>query len=396
MRALTFCCVAAAHAYITVEDSSFVERDPVSRTVRERDVFFAGINMAWVNFRGDFGSNWGNVVPNATFDAFEGVASQLSAAGGNLIRFWVHCDGATTPSFDAEGNVTGTDTEKWAHTSNRMVGDMRRYLQIAERYNIKILFSLFNFGIQKNPLLGGKLLTDKSVLASYVSSALTPIVHGVKGSEGLLGWEVCNEPEGMMAGIEGAGWSTPTLSVSSVLAFINRIAGAIHDIEPDALVTTGSWSLKVVTSAFPFTQARYSDAQLVAAGGHPKGTLDFYQAHWYEAVGSGAVDPFAHTYAEYKLSKPLLIGEFSQCCSGPLGAATPPVLGAQGPAKSVDQGCTSKGRSIQDMYRHLKSSGFHGGLGWQANDHDGPPNGSGVCGDALATLLEGVKGAGTA
>ena len=40
--------------------------------------------------------------------------------------------------------------------------------------------------------------------------------------------------------------------------------------------------------------------------------------HWYEAVGSGMVNPFLHTYSEYALDKPLIIGEFSQCCSGPL------------------------------------------------------------------------------
>ena len=45
------------------------------------------------------------------------------------------------------------------------------------------------------------------------------------------------------------------------------------------------------------------------------------------------------------------------------------------------------------MYSHLKKSGFHGGLAWQANNHDGPPNGSGVCGDTLKTMLDGIRGA---
>ena len=78
--------------------------------------------------------------------------------------------------------------EQWAHTSNRMVGDMLRYLALADKHGIKILFSLFNFGIQKDPLKGGKLLTDDVAFASYVSNALGPMVHGVKGSNALLGW----------------------------------------------------------------------------------------------------------------------------------------------------------------------------------------------------------------
>ena len=202
----------------------------------------------------------------------------------------------------------------------------------------------------------------------------------------------------MMAGIEGAGWSKPTVSQSSVLSLITRLAGAIHDLDSRALVTVGSWSMKVVTSRGIGTHELYNDSTLVAAGGHPKGVLDFYQAHWYHAVGSGIVDPFTHAYADYALSKPLLIGEFSQCCSAAAVGDTVVSgahheIGAWGPAKSLDEGCTQRGMTIEAMYTHLKSSGYHGGFGWQANDHDGPPNGGGVCADALSTLLKGVGAA---
>ena len=397
---LCFCSLVGASAYLSVERNSFVERHPITHEAMDPNVFFAGINLAWETFRGDFGSNWGNAVPNATFEKFDSTAAQLSQAGGNAIRFWVHCDAANTPTFDSNGMVTGTDTEQWAHTSARLVGDMQRYLSIADKYGVKLLFSIFNFGIQKNDLKGGKLLTDTGAFQSYVDKALTPMINGVKGSNALLGWEVMNEPEGMMGGIMGAGWSKPTVSISTALSFINRLAGAIHDLDPAALVTVGSWSLKVVTSAGFGTQGMYNDSQLVAAGGHPRGTLDFYQAHWYHAVGEGIVDPFGHVYSDYGLDKPLVIGEFSQCCSaasaargsgGGVRAAEDSTMGEWGPAKSVNQGCTTSGMQIGEMYKHLKSSGFHGGFGWQANDHDGPPNGGGICADTLATLLTGVQ-----
>ena len=298
--------------YLAVHHGHFVERDSVTNVITDADVFLAGVNQAWVNFRGDFGSDWGNVVPNKTFETFESTVSELSRAGGNAVRFWVHCDGATTPAFDEQGNVIDTDVEQWAHTQGRLSGDMQRYLHIASTYKVKILFSLFNFGIQKDALKGGRLLTDDGAFASYVSHALNPIVQAAKGSEALLGFEVCNEPEGMMSGIEGAGWSEPTVSVATVLSFINRVAGAIHDADANALVTVGSWSLKVVTDEGIGNKALYNDSSLIAAGGHAKGILDFYQAHWYDAVGHGMVNPFQHTYTDYHLSKPLLVGEFSQ------------------------------------------------------------------------------------
>ena len=37
-----------------------------------------------------------------------------------------------TPEFDADGNVVGTDVEKWSRTSGRLVQDMQRYLAIAD------------------------------------------------------------------------------------------------------------------------------------------------------------------------------------------------------------------------------------------------------------------------
>lgn len=278
----------AAVGYLAVDSGRFVERDPKTHAITS-DVFIAGVNLAWINFRGDFGSNWGSVVPNKTFDTFEATVSQLSQAGGNAVRFWVHCDAANTPAFDSNGNVTGTDVEKWAHTSGRLVGDMSRYLEIADKHGVRILFSLFNFGIQQHVNKGAQLLdTDGAALASYVSTALTPMVQATKGSNALLGYEILNEPEGMMSGIEGAGWSKPTVSVQTVLRFVNRVAGAIHDLDPSALVTVGSWSLKVVTDAGWGNHALYTDTKLVAAGGHPNGVLDWYEAHWYEAVGSSS------------------------------------------------------------------------------------------------------------
>jgi hypothetical protein len=66
-----------------------------------------------------------------------------------------------------------------------------------------------------------------------------------------------------------------------------------------------------------------------------------------------------------------------------------PTLGSP---KGAQAACTRAGLSSAAMFAHLKSHGFHGGLAWQANDHDGPPNGGGPCGDTLATMLAGIKG----
>ncbi len=45
-------------------------------------------------------------------------------------------------------------------------------------------------------------------------------------------------------------------------------------------------------------------------GGKDKGTLDFYMIHYYGWNGTGN-SPFAKTYANWNLDKPLVIGEYA-------------------------------------------------------------------------------------
>jgi hypothetical protein len=47
-----------------------------------------------------------------------------------------------------------------------------------------------------SPLMG--LLKDESILQSYITNALVPIVRALKPQRGLAIWEIINEPEGSM------------------------------------------------------------------------------------------------------------------------------------------------------------------------------------------------------
>jgi hypothetical protein len=105
-----------------------------------------------------------------------------------------------------------------------------------------------------------------------------------------------------------------------VLKFINRIAGAIHRVVPDAKVSTGTHSMPYNTDAemeglgydnAPFNY--YTDERLIAAGGDPLGTLDFYQVHgypeWSDAEKDGLLNMFKYPKKHWKLDKPLVVGE---------------------------------------------------------------------------------------
>ena len=100
--------------------------------------------------------------------------------------------------------------------------------------------------------------------------------------------------------------------MQQILKFINWQTAAIHDSDPKALVTVGSWATyastdKVMENGRNFFNY-YKDECLIKAGGKKNGTLDYNQVHnYWTAVGQ----PFQSSASDYGLGKPLVIGEFS-------------------------------------------------------------------------------------
>lgn len=133
-----------------------------------------------------------------------------------------------------------------------------------------------------------KTLTNEANYKSYIDNALIPMVKGLAGEPALVGWEIMNEPEGILdvtakgSGCtdasrlngSGAGWSGHTLTMEQVQKIVNWSASAIHDNDPDALVTVGSWSERSQTNSFGYKNY-YSDECLKATGGKANGTLDY-------------------------------------------------------------------------------------------------------------------------
>lgn len=84
-----------------------------------------------------------------------------------------------------------------------------------------------------------------------------------------------NEPEG--ASVE-YGWTGTKVAFNVIQRAINRQAAAIRRADPNTLITTGSWSYRVLSSAVSgMSGNRYTNAALQAAGGQADGYLDFYQ-----------------------------------------------------------------------------------------------------------------------
>jgi hypothetical protein len=214
-------------------------------------------------------------------------------------------------------------------------------------------------GGQNAPITDNEnLLENDTDRQAYITNVLTPLVTALQGYHGLYSWEIFNEPEGMTT---QNGWTTGSGGVeideSYIQKTVNWFADAIHTADPNALVTNGAWTFIANENANGKTNF-YSDAALIAAGGRAKGTLDYYQVHYYDNWGSpgGAesVSPFEYPSTHWGLTdgKPIVIGEFWDIDTYSNG--------------------TSTTISSADLYTTLYTNGYNGAWAWQYANPDNP------------------------
>lgn len=355
------------------------------------EIFSSGGNVAWIRFARDVG-------PGTTeLGTFESIFQEVQTNSGNTMRLWLHTNGQFTPAWnDLNSKVTGP--------GEGTIADIRNILDLAEEYDVGMQLTLWSFDMlasdYPDALINRNydLLTRPDVTQTYVDSALVPMVEQLGGHPAIVGWEIFNEPEGMTERY-GFGRVKKRVTMGDVQRFVNLTAGAIHRTDPDALVTNGTWSFIALTDeprpaatkaeelgplngaelaevqrvlswkfrsevgqaeARQFVQQLradsdrnyYTDQRLIDAGGDPKGTLDYYNVHYYEWAGT-SLSPFHHDKSRWGLNnKPVVVGEFYM-----------------GIDENDDDSDASFGVRHENMYTTLYDRGYAGALGWQWFDH---------------------------
>ena len=296
--------------------------------------FASGLNVAWVRFAND--------VPNPNIAAFQTLFRNTFAAGGRVVRWWLHTNGTVTPGYDANGNANPI--------SQASIDGIKSVLGAANAAGVAINMSLWSFDM----LQGGEnisttlrtnnqnLLTVDANRQAYIDNVLTPMVAALKGTPGLYSYEIFNEPEGMTT---QNGWTVAATGGTRVDQMyiqksVNWFAAAIHAADPSARVTSAAWTFKVCSTATGLTNA-YADTALQNAGGKMNGTLDFYEVHYY-ALNGVQYSPFRKAASSWGLDKKVVMGEF-------YAAAT-------------------DGVAATDLYTTLYSNGYNGAWSWQYND----------------------------
>lgn len=296
----------------------------------DQNLWLNGGNIAWVDFGRDVGPG------NTAFSDFDAMYSQVQSNGGNAMRFWVHIDGRSTPSWDGNsviGEGAGT------------IADLEALLDKAWENNISLILCLWSFDMLRTESgstitnRAKALLEDSTLTDNYIQNALIPMVEALGNHPALLAWEIFNEPEGMS---NEFGWNfTRHVPMADIQRFVNQTAGAIHRTNPDALVSNGAWSFHSLSNTTNGNSKNYySDAELIAAGGDSLGILDFYMVHYYDWAGT-ALSPFHHDKDSWGLNKPLVVGEFGVPSDNLFGLPK------------------------DDLYETLYDRGYAGALVWQ-------------------------------
>ncbi|XP_050405040.1 mannan endo-1,4-beta-mannosidase [Patella vulgata] len=308
-------------------------------------VFLSGVNLAWIHYAYDFGNGQ---FKNSRAD-MERYMKELHEAGGNSMRVWIFMQGESSPDFTTDGHVRALDHQ------GTYISDFKEMVALAKKYNILLFPCLWNGAVVSQSLhkMTG-VIRDDLKRQSFIDNALIPLVKAVKGDPTIGGWDLMNEPEGLVNTAyrnaepcfsslsDGGGWAAKMFTYREFLKFFNWMAAAIKSVDSGALVTVGANNAYVATDEFGRTNF-YKDECLIKAGGKKTGTLDFYTMHTYAWSGWSDLSPFKHSVGDYKLDKPLIVAEFSTK--------------------------KSNGMTAPQLYRYVYDHGYNGAWTWAATDN---------------------------
>ena len=306
--------------------------------INGQELFMSGMNLAWINF--------GRDITDFNEAEFIRALEDIARQGGNCLRWWIHVNGSTTPIMDQKSGLIILPPG--------FQNTLAHALDLAWERGIMVVLCLWSFDMLKpnkgvNLDTNLRLIEDADYTKKYVDGALRPLVKVLKNHPAVLCWEIINEPEGMLS----HGWTTIRTNMKSVQRFINLLAAGIHKEDPGALVTVGSNA--GMTANVRGMVNNYSDEKLIKAGGEKKGTLDFYEFHYYPHSEGELTSPFHHPASYWQLDKPILIGEF------PASGMT-----------EFGKGYTPRTMlTPEESFRFAYDNGYAGALAWTWTDHDG-------------------------
>ena len=272
------------------------ESEPLWVEVNGEPVYLIGVNLPWISYGNDFGSNsWGayGVHSEGTARQVDAEFERLAQAGANSVRWFIFGDGRAGIEYDDRGFPLRLDP--------LVFDDMDAALEIATRHGLLINFVLLDFhylfdarfedGVQ----LGGRSASISSAAgrAAIIDNLFIPLFDRYGNHPQILSWEIMNEPEWAISGDGG----DPVPEVGSPVtleafqSFVNDASAAVHD-RTSAQATVGGASMEWI--------GNWTDVG-----------LDYLQVHYYDWMsGLPDHDLYSRKALALNVEVPVVVGEF--------------------------------------------------------------------------------------
>ena len=277
--------VSAASAKITVDGTKFM--------VDGKELWINGVNTPWQNWN-DFGS--------ASFDEsfWNSHFADLHEIGINASRVWINCNSMVGIKLKTTGEVKEVLDKHWE--------DVDKLFEAAEKNHIYVMPTLLSFDHCKDNQYADRwraVITDDTAMQSYIDNYVKPFAERYGSNPYLLGIDLMNEPDWVHENADCG-----KLSLDALSNFFAKCTAAIHETNPDALVTVGIGMIKYNSDNGNCSGNIVSDEMLKSFGGD-KACLDFYSTHYYNYMKPYWGCPYDMSPADYGLdmSKPVFIGE---------------------------------------------------------------------------------------
>ena len=244
--------------------------------------FKKGVNLPWMNYGYDLGKTPGSEFHiGFSNSGGEALAEKLASRKGDTVRLFLFCDLRSSINFDETGTpVSFTDL---------VFEDMEMLLNLAKKFDIKLIPVLFDFHIANNVSVeeyDGMLyevgehpdiITEISKKQSLLN-IFSAFFDRFADNPNIYAWDIINEPEYACA-----------VSMTKMKSFVSDFVQLIHSKASRAKVTVGSKDRKALVD-------NWTDVG-----------LDIYQFHHYDKFDETL--SLDYPCENLGLDKPVIVGE---------------------------------------------------------------------------------------
>ena len=248
--------------------------------------FHVGINYPWWNYGTDFGTSaWGDLGMEHQRIQVESDFQKFAHSGIEVVRWFVLCDGRSSPEFDNDGFPTILEEEFY--------DDLDTVLDVAEQNELYIVPVLFDFywlsiaEFHNGTQMGGHADTfsDVEKKEALLERVITPILEHYGDHASIYAWDIINEPEHAMLPPEDS-WIGDGVSISDMIDFVGETTDLIHQYT-NHFATLGSVDASSLQENWMTMKS------------------DVLQFHYYDDA------PFDIHKNSFLDNRPMIVGEFS-------------------------------------------------------------------------------------